>query len=91
MFAIGYQVADDIADWIGDAGDQSVPCSFNAVQVFEAAGFGASALAAARDLGLDRLRASAATAGDLPNGSGALLRDLATRLAASLSKAGAPA
>lgn len=87
-FAIGYQIADDVADWIGDS---SVPCSFNAVQVFEAAGYGGTALAEARSLGLKRLGAAAAIAGGLPNGSGTLLRDLALQLAASLSKTGMPA
>lgn len=90
-FAIGYQIADDIADWIGDSGNSSVPCSFNAVQVFEAAGYGGTALAEARSLGLKRLGAAAAIAGGLPNGSGTLLRDLALQLAASLSKTGMPA
>jgi len=87
-FAIGYQIADDIADWIGDS---SVPCSFNAVQVLEAAGYGGTALAEARSLGLKRLGAAAAIAGGLPNDSGTLLRDLALQLAASLSKTGMPA
>lgn len=86
-FAIGYQIADDITDWIDDTGDGPVSCSFNAVQVFEAAGFGGAALAEARNLGIQRLAAAAAIASDLPQGSGALLRDLALQLAATLSEA----
>lgn len=86
-FAIGYQIADDIADWIDDAGDGPIPHSFNAVQVFEAAGFGGTALEEARNLGIQRLTASAATASDLPQGSGTLLRDLALQVTATLSRA----
>ncbi len=86
-FAIGYQVTDDIADWIDDAGEGPIPRSFNAVQVFEAAGFGSTALAEARNLGIQRLATAAAIAGDLPQGSGALLRDLALQLTATLSQA----
>lgn len=86
-FAVGYQIADDIADWIDDAGVGPVPRSFNAVQVFEAAGFGGTALAEAQNLGIQRLAAAAAIADDLPQGSGALLRELALQLAATLSRA----
>ena len=90
-FAIGYQIADDIADWIDDAGEGPVPRSFNAVQVFEAAGFGGTALMEARNLGIQRLAAAAIIAGDLPQGSGTLLRDLALQLTATLSQAGVAA
>jgi len=86
-FAIGYQITDDIADWIDDAGEGPIPRSFNAVQVFEAAGFGSTALAEARNLGIQRLATAAAIAGDLPQGSGVLLRDLALQLTATLSQA----
>lgn len=86
-FAVGYQIADDIADWVDDAGEGPVPRSFNAVQVFEAAGFGSTALAEARGLGIQRLTTAAAIAGDLPQGSGALLRELALQLTATLSRA----
>ena len=86
-FAVGYQVTDDIADWIDDAGEGPIPRSFNAVQVFEAAGFGGTALAEARNLGIQRLATAAAIAGDLPHGSGTLLRDLTLQLTATLSQA----
>lgn len=86
-FAIGYQIADDIADWIDDAGEGPIPRSFNAVQVFEAAGFGGTALTEAQNLGIQRLATAAEIASDLPQGSGALLRDLALQLTATLSRA----
>jgi geranylgeranyl pyrophosphate synthase len=79
-FAIGYQIADDIVDLADDVRTQKV-----ALNIVPILGGGASALFEARWLAQRHLRAAAAAALGLPHGAGNLLRDLALRLAATLS------
>jgi geranylgeranyl pyrophosphate synthase len=83
-FAIGYQIADDIADVQRDAADASRPGSLNVVHVLEVDQDRGGALAKARSLGLEQLSAAALAASQLPHGSGGLLRHLALRLSAHL-------
>ncbi len=83
-FAIGYQIADDIADVQRDAAEDDRPGSLNVVHVLEADQGRVMALAKARSLGLEHLSAAALGASRLPHGSGGLLRHLALRLSAQL-------
>ena len=88
-FAVGYQIFDDITDFGKDtgtrkAGHDAKPASLNILSVLRAAGHGADAGQLARTLGLKRLRTAADDAANLPKRSGALLRELALRLAARL-------
>jgi geranylgeranyl pyrophosphate synthase len=80
QFAIGYQIADDIADLTTDlAADRP------ALNILQVLGGGPSALSQARALGLAHLRCAAVMAEGLPRGSGALLHGLVLQLSAKLA------
>ena len=77
-FAIGYQIADDMEDVEHDRGTLSV----NALLVIAAASSCSinEASEKARSHALGHLSKAASLAGSLPNGSGALLREIAREL-----------
>jgi geranylgeranyl pyrophosphate synthase len=85
-FAIGYQITDDIEDVEQDRGTLSV----NALLVIEAACRCQinEASEKARSHALKHLAKAASLAGSLPNGSGALLRELAKDLSHRLEAMG---
>jgi len=78
-FAVGYQIADDLADVSRDERRGAL----NVVPVLRAS-YGAMAERAARTLAVRHLDDAAAGAAALPDGSGTLLGMLATRLSATL-------
>lgn len=83
-FGISYQIMDDLEDVESDAAGDAGPRAVNALLVLRAAGYGANAEAVARDIGLRHLRTAVASAGRLPNGSGAFLQELTMALAQRL-------
>lgn len=83
-FAIGYQIADDIADVHNDRGSTEKPMALNIVFVHEAAGYGANSLATARQLGLAHLHEARNLTKLLPKGAGDYLHELSLRLSEQL-------
>ena len=83
-FAVGYQIADDMADIEEDVADINAHPSPNILLVLQSAGYGVGTFAAARSMGLAHLVEAASTAETLPSGAGEFLRTLALRLAARL-------
>jgi geranylgeranyl pyrophosphate synthase len=83
-FAIGYQIADDIADVDRDAGSSDTPNSLNIVHVIKAAGHGAASTSIARNIGKEHLAQACDSAALLPHGCGDFLVQLASKLAAQL-------
>ena len=82
LFAIGYQIADDLDDVRRDALNEEL----NIVAVLAAAGE-PQPRARARDLAVNRFRRAHAAASALPSGCGALLAEQALRRSAALSAA----
>ena len=80
LFAIGYQIADDLDDVQRD----SINEELNIVAVLVAAGE-AQPVARARDLAIDRFHQAHAAASALPSGCGALLAAQALKRSAALS------
>ena len=83
-FGISYQIVDDLEDVESDAAGDAGPRAVNALLVLRAAGYGPNAEAVARQIGLRHLRTAIASAGRLPNGSGAFLQELTMALAQRL-------
>lgn len=83
-FAVGYQIADDIADLQSDRGSSEKPAALNIVLVLEAAGYGVNALGEARRLGLKHLNTASLAATQLPKQSGLFLHELSLKLSAQL-------
>ena len=81
-FAIGYQIVDDMED----VGEDEGPHAVNAVLVLKASEQGdlGRARAKAREYGLSHLDQAISRSGGLPDGSGALLQELAQKLRDSL-------
>lgn len=86
LFAIGYQVADDLQDVTQDAAHQEL----NIVSVLAASGE-SDPNQRARELAILRFRQAHAAATGLPSGSGELLATQATQRADRLSRALEPA
>ncbi len=80
LFAIGYQIADDLEDVERDALNEEL----NIVAVLAAAGE-PQPLACARELAVTRFRQAHAAASALPSNCGALLAEQALRRSAALS------
>lgn len=83
-FAIGYQIADDIADVDVDAARPGRAASLNVVRILQGRAGVATALARARTEGLKHLGDAALAASELPDGAGGALRGLALKLSAQI-------
>lgn len=78
-FAVGYQIADDLADVRADEARDAL----NVVPILRVS-FGSDAMRVARTIAMRHLAAAVAGAAELPNRCGDLLGTLATRLSATL-------
>ncbi len=83
-FAIGYQIADDIADAVSDADTSCRQASMNIMSILSKDGVGGTPLSRASTLARQHLRHAAALSLDLPEGSGAYLHDLTLSLLAKV-------
>jgi len=86
-FAVGYQIADDLADLSEDQGLGESEPALNAILVLERRAARATSVAQAIRIALDHLDRAKSHARDLPSGSGGLLSRLCDRLIAEIDSA----